>query len=101
MGFIEDSELNQDKSRIRNLTNRFDEVVIQSNVYIDTVVNNRYGDLAKNITLVNTLKTSLEELKLKYPEAATEIDSRITQVNLDIDALKARWDLEVYNKLGA
>ena len=99
MGFYEDAELYQAKARVRNLINRFDEVITNSNVYIDTIVNERYGDLAKNVYLVNTLKTSLEELKAKHPEATAEIDARILQVDSDINALKTRWDTEIRDKI--
>ena len=101
MAFYEEAEQAADKLTVKVIKDQFDDMISQANIYIDKVVNNRYGDLSKNMDRINLLKTRLLALKTKYnlPAVDDEIDGYISIVDSEIVALQARWNIEVYDIL--
>lgn len=99
MGLYEDAEKNQDAQLVRQWKKQFDNIISDCNTYIDEILNQRYGQLNKFSAHVNLLKSKFEEMKLKYPTEATQIDGFITEVNSQIATVQQRWDVEIYDKI--
>ena len=99
MAFYDDAEIADDKKSLKAWKDQFDNTIVEAGKYIDRIIQDRYGELSKHTDAINTLKGKMEALKTKYPSAVAELAGYIVAVDSQVQAIKDRWDLEVYDKL--